>query len=120
MKNYITLQESIQEDIKNVGIFMAIVTVIISFQGVLASDPYYFFDVLAAGLMAYFAYFKASLKAVYFALAYYILDSVLYIDIYADSLVAVVVRIAILYWLAKTAFNGYRATNNPELTVQSG
>ena len=117
MKNFITLQESVQEEIRSIGVFLWVVTAIMAFRAVMI-DGYYLLDVAILGSMAYFAYTKGSSKAVYFTVGYYILDTMLWFDTLTQAPLAIVIRAAILFWIVKTAFNAYQANRNPDMTVE--
>jgi len=117
MTTFITQQESVQDDIKSVGIFLWVVTGIMLLRRI--ADPWFLADVGVLGLMAYFAHIKHSAKAIYFASGYYILDSMLGIEILLESPIALIVRGAILYWILSTAYKAYTANKNPDLLVET-
>lgn len=117
MKTFITQQETVQESIKSIGIFLWFIAGIMALRSI--ADPWLLIDVGILGLMAYFAHIKLSAKAVYFAAGYYVLDSLLWIDVLIQSPIALIVRGAIVYWIFKTAFKAYVANKNPELLAES-
>jgi len=117
MTTFITQQESVQDDIKSVGIFLWVVTGFMLLASI--TDPWLLADVGILGLMAYFAHIKNSAKAVYFASGYYFLDSMLGIEFILESPIALIVRGAILYWMLATAYKAYKANKNPDLLVET-
>ncbi|MDB3867408.1 hypothetical protein N9333_01120 [Gammaproteobacteria bacterium] len=119
MSTFITKQEQVNEDIKQIGIFLWVVTAFFSFQA-LFIDPYLLIDALLVALMAYYAYSKASIKAVYFGIGYYLLDTVLLLTVLDYSPHVLIIRCFILYWMINTAYKSYSLnTDSTELALES-
>ena len=100
-------QYQVDEDIKQIGIFLWVVTAMYVLQA-LFLDPYLLVDAILVGLMAFYAYTKASIKALYFGIGYYLLDSILLLTVLENSPHAMVIRIVILYWMINTAYKAYK------------
>lgn len=107
MNTLIAKQYQVDEDIKQIGIFLWVVTAMYVLQA-LFLDPYLLVDAILVGLMAFYAYTKASIKALYFGIGYYLLDSILLLTVLENSPHAMVIRIVILYWMINTAYKAYK------------
>ena len=107
MNTLIAKQYQVDEDIKQIGIFLWVVTAMYLLQA-LFLDPYLLIDAILVGLMAFYAYTKASIKALYFGIGYYLLDSILLLTVLENSPHAMVIRIVILYWMINTAYKAYK------------
>ena len=107
MNTLIAKQYQVDEDIKQIGIFLWVVTAMYLLQA-LFLDPYLLVDAILVGLMAFYAYTKASIKALYFGIGYYLLDSILLLTVLENSPHAMVIRIVILYWMINTAYKAYK------------
>ena len=107
MNTLIAKQYQVDEDIKQIGIFLWVVTAMYVLQA-LFLDPYLVVDAILVGLMAFYAYTKASIKALYFGIGYYLLDSILLLTVLENSPHAMVIRIVILYWMINTAYKAYK------------
>ena len=107
MNTLIAKQYQVDEDIKQIGIFLWVVTAMYLLQA-LFLDPYLLVDAILVGLMAFYAYTKASIKALYFGIGYYFLDSILLLTVLENSPHAMVIRIVILYWMINTAYKAYK------------
>lgn len=118
MNNYITLKESVQEKIKNIGIFLWFVTAVNAFAA-FTIDLWFLLDVAVFGILAYFMHQKQSSTALYWTCAYYALATVVSFDEIILTSFSLIIRAVILYWLFSTAFKAYRADKNPELLVQA-
>ena len=119
MSTFITKQDQINEDIKQIGIFLWVVTAIYALQ-TLFLDPYLIIDALLVALMAYYAYSKASIKAVYFGIGYYLLDTVLLLTVLDYSPHVLIIRCFILYWMINTAYKAYSLSDDStELVLEN-
>ncbi len=117
MTTFVTQQESVQDDIKSIGIFLWVVTGIMVLRSF--ADPWFLIDAGVLATMAYFTHIKQSYKAVYFAAAYYVLDTLLWFEFLIQSPMGIIIRAIILYWIFKTAYKAYMANKNPDLLVES-
>ena len=104
--------------IKNIGIFLWIVSALMMIRAVI--DPWLVVDLAILVALAYFAYYKLSRKSIYWASLYYLFDTFLFLDIYTGNLVALVVRSAVLFWLISTCFAIYeeRELRKPEMRLE--
>ena len=104
MNEFILKKESLDNDIKNIGIFLFVIAAIQTAMAVWV-DSFILVDAMLVFGMACFAYFKQSRWAVYCAFGYYIFMT--FGDFTELPVLGIAIRGAILYWLGKTAWDAF-------------
>ena len=102
MNEFILKKESLDNDIKNIGIFLFVIAAIQTAMAVWV-DSFILVDAMLVFGMACFAYFKQSRWAVYCAFGYYVFMTC--IDFTELPVLGIAIRGAILYWLGATAWD---------------
>ena len=108
-----------REDFKNASFALNLIFILTAIRVLLIWDPLGLIDVVLVGVMAYFVYFKGSKKALFFACAYYLLDSILVlIDNPASiSIAGYFMRTAITYFLLRGALSKHQITKASTLPL---
>ena len=106
MTTYLTEQEEIKDNIKQVGYFMYFCTVIQTFMAYI--DPFYAIDAILCGYLGYRACNKPAKGIMVWIASYYGLSILLSIDEGSMTATSIGIKAVIMFWLATTTIKAFK------------